>query len=83
MKVDTEATKTARERQARGIERLNEAFNVDAALILSFVANDQRWLSRSKASRRLYRQARMASDPGWARRREHRKRQRRARKEQR
>lgn len=83
MKVDEKATKEARYRQTEAINRMNSMFNVDASFLLTVVPQDQRWLTKSKKSRRIYRNARIATDPQWAARRARRKRQRRARKAQR
>jgi len=80
MKVDEKATKAARYKQIEAINKLNEFFSVNAAYLQTVVASDQRWLSRSKAVRRIYRNARMRTDPQWAARRARRKRQRQARK---
>jgi hypothetical protein len=80
MKLDKAATKEARYRQIEAINRMNAYFGVDAAFLATTVSPDQRWLSKSKTARRIYRRARIAVDPKWAARRERRKRQRRARK---
>lgn len=80
MKVDEEATKEARRRQAEGVARMTEAFHVDPAFVDYLVPQDQRWLSKSKVSRRIYRRARMKLDPQWAARRATRKRRRQARR---
>lgn len=80
MKVDEKATKAARYQQIEAINRMNKFFNVDAAFLLTVVAPGQRWLSKSKAARRVYRNARIKADPQWAARRARRKRQRQARK---
>ena len=80
MKVDEKATKEARYRQIEAINRLNEFFGVGPAYLRSAVSQDQRWLSKGKAVRSVYRRARIKADPKWAVRRERRKRQRRARK---
>jgi hypothetical protein len=81
MKVDEEATKAARKRHNEGVERMTEFFSVSPAY--KGVGQDQRWLSGGKVLRRVYRRARIKADPKWADRRTRRKRQRRARKENR
>lgn len=80
MKVDKDATKEARRRHIEGLARLMEFFNVNPGYVDLATPQDQRWLSRSKAIRRIYRRARMRADPNWSARRAKRKRQRRARK---
>lgn len=79
MKIDEEATQAARKRQREGIKRLDDEF-FQISIAYRGVAQDQRWLSKGKALRRIYRRARIKADPTWAERRARRKRQRRARK---
>lgn len=81
MKVDEKATKAARERHAAGLEKMNELFAVDPTLLGA--AHDGRWLSKGKALRRLYRRHKARTNPDWEAGRARRKRQRRARKENR
>lgn len=83
MKVDEKATKEARYKQIEAINRMNEMFGVTPSFLMTTVSQSQPWLMKSKAFRRIYRRARIDADPKWAARRERRKRQRRARKENR
>lgn len=78
MRVDEERTKAARERHQRGVRLLNLLFRADPAKVGT--PQDQRWLSRSKSSRLLYRRYRDKTDPEWVGRRRRRKAQAAARR---
>lgn len=82
MKVDERATKLERQKHQEGVKKLDELFQTDRVgdMFGLFVPQDQRWLTKSKAVRRIYRRARMKADPTWSARRRQRKRQRAARK---
>lgn len=83
MKVDETRTKEARKRHAAGVKRLADFFGVNDTFVRRLVPQDQRWLSRSKKARQIYRAARISQDKNWAMRRAKRKQQRRARKDNR
>jgi hypothetical protein len=83
MKVDEEATKEARRRHREGVNKMSAFFGLNEASARLGVPQDQRWLTKSKAIRLIYRRYRQKKDPQWPVRRRARKRQRQARKAQR